>query len=565
MNKKILTIEDLVNFFASSNLQRFSSSESGYQICAQMPSTYEIKESNNAFLFGKIKLLHTGRNRNRSNVTEDAARKCMDKIKYKPILANFCEVDGVKDFTSHDIEFTDDGVVYLEHQVGCFTVDDPYMEYDEEKKKNYMYATAAIPREYTAAAEIIERKGGTKVSVELLVNEMSYDAKEKELVLEDIEIMGCTLLGVNPDNSDPVEEGMEGARLDIQNYAVNSVQFERNDKLIETLEKLNTTLSKFNIDNAKKGGDNGLKFEELLKKYNKTLDDITFDYENLSDEELESEFRKAFEDDGSEGADGSDPDGGSDVTESGAGETDGGEDTETDSGGAGESEEGGEGSGGSEEDDEDGEDEDTSYSDTTVEVPNKRNTYSVKIEWNGKEFSRSLNEKIAALSELVNETYSDSDDDYYVCEVFEDEGYVNMFGVWSGKSYRQTYKVDGDKYTLTGDRVETFSRWLTQEEIDRLDSMSEKLSKYESEPEKLAILQSNEYGYVADTKEFAELSKNYFDMSVEDVRAKADEILLSYVKKCQFSADNKDKSNTSKKMFTKTNKKPGRYGNLFSN
>ena len=125
--------------------------------------------------------------------------------------------------------------------------------------------------------------------------------------------------------------------------------------------------------------------------------------------------------------------------------------------------------------DDDEDDEDTSYSDTTVEVPNKRNTYSVKIEWNGKVFSRSLNEKIAALSELVNETYSDSDNDYYVCDVFEDNGYVNMFGIWSGKSYRQTYKVDGDKYTLTGDRIETFSRWLTQEEIDKLDSMSEKI------------------------------------------------------------------------------------------
>ena len=559
MNKKILTIEDLVNFFASSNLQRFSSSESGYQICAQMPSTYEIKESDNAFLFGKIKLLHTGRNRNGSNVTEDAAHKCMDKIKYKPILANFCEVDGVKDFTSHDVEFTSDGVVYLEHQVGCFTVDNPYMEYDEEKKKNYVYATAAIPREYTAAAEIIERKGGTKVSVELLVNEMSYDAKEKELVLEDIEIMGCTLLGVNPENGDPVEEGMEGARLDIQNYAVNSVQFERNDKLIETLEKLNTTLSKFNIDKTTKGGNNGLKFEDLLKKYNKSPEDITFDYENLSEDELESKFEEVFEEEdvttepqepepGTGEGSGTESGGGADDTESGGEEDGDGEDPEVE-----------------DPDDEDDKDEDTSYSDTTIEVPNKRTSYDVKLVWNGKEFSRSLNEKIAALSELVNETYSDSDDDYYICEVFEDEGYVNMFGIWSGKSYRQTYKVDGDKYTLTGDRVETFSRWLTQEEIDKLDSMSEKLSKYESEPEKLAILQSNEYGYVADTKEFAELSKNYFDMSVEDVRAKADEILLSYVKKCQFSANNEDKSKASKKMFTKTNKKSGRYGNLFSN
>lgn len=37
------------------------------------------------------------------------------------------------------------------------------------------------------------------------------------------------------------------------------------------------------------------KFEELLKKYDKTVDDIDFDYESLSDEELEVAFQKAFD------------------------------------------------------------------------------------------------------------------------------------------------------------------------------------------------------------------------------------------------------------------------------
>ena len=36
------------------------------------------------------------------------------------------------------------------------------------------------------------------------------------------------------------------------------------------------------------------KFEELLKKYNKTVEDITFEYEGLSDEELEEVFSTTF-------------------------------------------------------------------------------------------------------------------------------------------------------------------------------------------------------------------------------------------------------------------------------
>lgn len=88
---------------------------------------------------------------------------------YKPVLANFCEIDGVRDFTAHDMKINDDGTIsYLEKQVGCFTADKPYMEQDPDNSdRQYVFARVAIPRDYTDAADIIERKGGTKVSVEL--------------------------------------------------------------------------------------------------------------------------------------------------------------------------------------------------------------------------------------------------------------------------------------------------------------------------------------------------------------------------------------------------------------
>lgn len=73
------------------------------------------------------------------------------------------------------------------------------------------------------------------------------------------------------------------------------VDFDINSKLIETLEKINTTLSNFNINNAEGKEENQVnKFEELLQKYGKTVEDVTFEYKDLSDEELESAFAKAF-------------------------------------------------------------------------------------------------------------------------------------------------------------------------------------------------------------------------------------------------------------------------------
>ena len=137
-------------------------------------------------MFAKIQLYHIGRNRNGSAVTQEAANNSLSGIKYKPVLASIItdEETGIEDFNGHDMEFDDDGnVTYIEKQVGCFTAQDAYIAHDDEHDKDYVFAQCAIPRDYTHAADIIERKGGTDVSVELLVNACSFNAKEKYLEL----------------------------------------------------------------------------------------------------------------------------------------------------------------------------------------------------------------------------------------------------------------------------------------------------------------------------------------------------------------------------------------------
>lgn len=155
-------------------------------------------------LFANVLAFHTGINRNKSNLTEAAAKKAIKNLAYKPVLANFCEIDGVKDFTSHDFTIDKNGdYVYYEKQIGCFTADSAYLEQDPDNKDRMnVFAKVAIPREYTDAAEIIERKNGTRVSVELAVNEMSYSAKEKVLMLEDVDVMGLTCLGIDPETGE---------------------------------------------------------------------------------------------------------------------------------------------------------------------------------------------------------------------------------------------------------------------------------------------------------------------------------------------------------------------------
>lgn len=100
--------------------------------------------------------------------------------------------------------------------------------------------------------------------------------------------------------------GMAGSNFKIEDFAVNAetVTFNTDNKLVETLEKLTNILDSFDINQkSKEGGTNNkmTKFEELLAKYGKTAEDVTFDYTEMSDEELETKFAEMFDDDNSEG------------------------------------------------------------------------------------------------------------------------------------------------------------------------------------------------------------------------------------------------------------------------
>lgn len=562
MHKKILTLEDLVKFCEQQNFAKFSSAESGYQLCVTVPAKFEKDDSDDSqMLFADVLLMHTSENRNHSSLTEKAAKRCLSSIAYKPVLANFAEFDGEWDFTSHDIEIDEDGNYnYIERQVGCFTADKATLDDEEDDKgRKYIHAKVAIPREYTKAAEIIERKNGTKVSAELAVNEMSYNAEEHLLYLDDVEVMGVTLLGRNPETGEEVGEGMEGARLDIADFSIqnNSVIANQQDKLIESLDKLTTMLANFNINPAesgelKEGGNLVNKFEELLEQYGKTVEDIDFEYDNLTDEELEAKFAEVFGENAGEGEDEPEPASDDDDTA----EEDFADEEQND------------------EEDEKAEDGDDEEFEEEVAEDNQRE-FSVTCGDSVRNFAVSMSEVLAAMSELVNNTYSETDNDYYSVDVYESEKSVVMVGWWSGKAYKQSYKVRNDVYTLTGDRVAVKPVYLTADEEAKLDDMrsnysliSEKLAKYESEPQKVAILESDDYANVADVEAFVELKKqeNHFDLSVDEVTEKANQILLDYAKhnNIKFSDDSEKKSVGQKKLPVGSKRKSSRYGNLFS-
>lgn len=551
----------------------------GCSLRVRIPAVFEKYKSDDYTLYGEVKIMHTGRNRNRSNLTLDAMNKCKDRLAYKPLLANFCEIDGVKDFTSHDFYVDDNGeTVYEEYPIGCFTADEPRVEYDKKKDRYYLYAYSAIPREYTDAAEIIERKGGTKVSAELAINEMSYDSKEKELILEDVEVVGVTCLGTDPETGEPVEEGMEGARLDIMDFATD----ELTTYDIKLIKEMLNKYKKVETHTLQKGESMGDENQNLNSEETEATATTETVAENASAEESTGEAEATATESDAEAAS-AETTAGDEATsteESTEAEAEGAEteSTETEPENT-ESEEAGEDAGAPAEVTSESESEGSASEGTepTAESAVEGNVeFSAKIGGEIYTFRTSLQDELYALTQLVNDTYAEADNAYYVVDAYTDSKEVIMVDYWTGKAYKQAYKVRNGVYSLKGDRVSVHARYITDDEEKALDELkanyaavSDKLKKYEDEPKKMEVLNSSDYGFVAETEEFIKLKErdSHFDLSIEETKAKADEILLAAAKNATFSANVTAKANSKDvravHVPVKVAKGTGRYGTMF--
>lgn len=559
IKKKILTEDDLLKFCQEQKFAKFSSKDTGYQLALKVPTTFEIDdtvdENHRGMMRLKFRIFHTGLNRNKSYVSKDAAEKAMNTIADRPVLAAIHQLDdGSWDFEGHEMEIVKDEkgkeeLRYIESQVGSFSSEPAFWEHDDNLDKDYVCAYAYISEEYTKACEIIRAKQGSKNSCELFIDELSYNAKEKYLELNDFYVNASTLLGSHDDGTE-IQEGMEGSRADIADFSVNnnSVKFDKDEKMIELLENLNKTLSNFNKEQtpvqtqSKEGETNNkmTKFEELLAKYGKTAEDVTFDYVEMSDEELEAKFAEMFDGNNSEGDD-------SDNGESGEPSNDGE----------------GDGEGASDPDGDEGKN-------------------ISKNELFNKLFEISFDEIRYALNNLCS-VYRNDSEWCYVSQVYEN--YFIMEDWDSDKYYKQSYEKDGDNISLSGERIEMFAMLLTESEKLSIEDMrsnystlkefKETAEKNELHAQKEAIINADNYSVLTEkdsdgnyvNADFAELVKTMDNYSIEDFETKVKVMHSDYMSAhANFSSVDTKKNTNSVKILTNMNKKSKpkkNYGNLF--
>lgn len=454
------------------------------QIISDTPLLFQEDNSftDPRFMKVRVSVMHSGRNKNGSFFSTDVIKQAEETFKNISILANVVrhvDKDGTQyiDFGGHDMHLQDDifnedqsKVIYDERVVGIVPeTNDFEIVHDDQHDWDVVYVTALLFRDYgNYVCDILNAKDGeTDVSAEIYCPDIEYDADNKVIVVNKMIMSGVTLLG---SDRTPAMTGAKASVFEIDPQVKTEQMLNLMSELKSSLDNYISTHSGKPV--SKEGGKEQLKFKELLEKYKVTEDQITFETEGLSDEELEQKFVENF---------------------------------------------------------------------AKNEV-----TYSVK----GNTFSVELDEIYCALSRLVQETYAD-DEAYYSLDIYPEDHELIMHTWGCRKGYKQKYSVDeNDMFSLVGDRVEVESVWLTADEKASIDNMkanyseiSEKLKKYEDEPKKVEILNSDAYSAISEDAEFKKLCSDHFDLSIEDVSKKADEILLANAKSHKFEyAKPKDKN-----------------------
>lgn len=526
MSKKYLTLDDLLLFCKKNNFNHFNAKESGGPIVVQTPGRFELNgDTNTGLLPVKLYACHTNENRNGSYISKSVMETALSSFSNRPILGYIHQLeDGTWDFYSHNIEVVEDQnekdgvrINYLETPIGIIPEScNAHLEYDEENNVYRTCVNGFIFEEYSKAGDILRAKGIANVSVELAINDMSFNSDEGYLYINDFYFMGVTVLGRDEDGN-IVEPGMAGSNITLGSFSAENNSMLNNDiqnTLIDTLKKLNEALEKFNnkTDPIKKGGSDTMdKFNELLELYGLTEDEISFEVEGLSDEDLEAAFTEAFGD-------------------------------AEDFAGCGK----------------------------------KKKRCSVNAETGTIEFEMSHDDIRMALYSLLESSWDDNSyswicevyDNYFVYqkETYSDSGYESKY-------YKQSYSKSADNVELTGDAVEVFSTFVTESEKTALDMIRSQYDElkafkdnYETEQQKIqkdAIFDNEVYDDIRESDEFKALIKDAAKYSIDEIQNKCDLLFAANVKKMQFATKDKKPHSLGFNFNKKEDKKTSAYGNLF--
>lgn len=549
--RKLWYLSDLARFCAEQQLYTYEANDEAQAIVVSIPAQYSAKTFDNSddrFLNLHLKSCHTLTNRNHTEIPHDVMTEHMHTILNCPILADvqkYTDEDGSEyyDFAGHTMEPVEDPETgetrmnYIERIVGVVPADSKYyLKSEHNDTRQYLHVDGLIYEEHgNLTASILRKRKSVACSVEVAVSKMHYDLERKVLVIDAFKFIGITLLGKN------VLPGMEGATAfttfeETQLKYSNEALFEEIARISSRLEQLKASILEYT--SSEKGGNGMNRLNELLQQYNITVEDITFDYESMTDEELENAFAEAFADSGSdEGSDDNDTDSGSEASETESAEDPSSEEptedsTETNPESTGEEEPA----------------EETAPAVVVTDPDEPVHRPRSNFEINDEHRTISLNyeieydELLASIYRLL-EAYRQDDDDYlWIAAHYIDTRRV-VFSNREHRYRRVNYTLENNVAVSLDEPVEVFPRYLTADEDQAINTLRNdynqllvEVTRYREQEEaaqKDVLLKSKEYALIADSPEFKAVDVSKY--SFNELRAELDKILLNAAKMQQFS------------------------------
>lgn len=259
-------------------------------------SKIDIEELNNKdFMKLKIYAISDGVNRNNSEFLYEGFEESINTMYNKPILAYYnSDLDDTEAHNSK-LNIDEDGI-YSDYQyeggerpVGVIPESANIYIEEIDNKKWIVIDGCIIWTEYNRQLyKLIKKQLKKKVSVEVEV--LDYYDDDGVSKFKSWKFLGITILGKDPSDGSIVEEGIEGAHLQIQEIA-NSPTFNRYmSKLSFAIDNKKSVLSKYGIE---------MKRVNMMKTYNDLMEKLHCyirDYVVESEDDCDSYYRYYVQD-----------------------------------------------------------------------------------------------------------------------------------------------------------------------------------------------------------------------------------------------------------------------------
>lgn len=250
-------------------------------------SINDIVERNKSFDACTLRVMYTGRNRNRTSISKEAVERAIPTLYNCPIVCNYnVEEDKIG---GHDVDFvkTRNGIkmVNLTDAVGVIPEGAEYRweTVDDNGTEHEYLVVDGILWKRSSAYEKLKRDGISGQSMEINVN--SGKSVDNIFEIYSFDFTAFCILG------EDVEPCFESADIETFSLDVYKTRFEHMmDDLRQEYAIAATAQAESGNEFSSKGGEGTVNLTELMAKYGLVEADITFETDGMSAEDIEAKF-----------------------------------------------------------------------------------------------------------------------------------------------------------------------------------------------------------------------------------------------------------------------------------